>query len=147
MTIAERIRDSKRVPGPSDARRLPQDVLLVAALVLTATASFGLGVVAGRESREGEEGVVIERPTENMPAAAVLATSSTKLERPTPKTVEVVVPPAAGGQYVASKTGTKYYFPWCGTAKRIKEENRVWFGSKEEAEAKGYEPAKNCKGL
>lgn len=52
-----------------------------------------------------------------------------------------------GGEVVASKSGTKYYFPWCGTAKRIKEENKVWFASRAEAEAAGYEPAANCKGL
>lgn len=55
--------------------------------------------------------------------------------------------PPPPGMYVASKTGTKYYLPWCGTALRILEGNKIWFDSKEEAEAKGYEPASNCKGL
>lgn len=54
---------------------------------------------------------------------------------------------AISGQYVASKNGTKYYLPSCSGAKRIKEENKVYFSSKEEAEAQGLEPAKNCKGL
>ena len=49
--------------------------------------------------------------------------------------------------FVASKNGTKYYFPWCEGTNKIKEENKVWFASKEEAEKKGYEPARNCKGL
>lgn len=55
--------------------------------------------------------------------------------------------PPPPGMYVASKTGTKYYLPWCGTAVRILEGNKVWFDSKEEAEEKGYEPASNCKGI
>ncbi|TSC62722.1 MAG: hypothetical protein G01um101448_259 [Parcubacteria group bacterium Gr01-1014_48] len=60
-----------------------------------------------------------------------------------------VVPEVAnlGGQYVASKKGTKYHFPWCGGAARISEENKIWFNSKEEAEKAGYTPAGNCKGL
>lgn len=51
------------------------------------------------------------------------------------------------GLYVASKNGTKYHLPTCPGAKRIKEENKIWFDSKTEAEQAGYEPAKNCKGI
>ncbi|MBU1179262.1 hypothetical protein KKB69_02945 [Patescibacteria group bacterium] len=49
--------------------------------------------------------------------------------------------------FVASKGGTKYHYPWCSGALRIKEENKIWFNTKEEAEAVGYTPASNCKGL
>ena len=59
----------------------------------------------------------------------------------------VVVPFALEDGYVASKSGTKYHLPWCSGARRIKEENKVWFATKEEAEAAGYTPAANCKGL
>lgn len=51
------------------------------------------------------------------------------------------------GAYVASKSGTKYHLPWCGSAKQIKEENKIWFATKEEAERAGYTPASNCKGI
>ena len=51
------------------------------------------------------------------------------------------------GKYVASKNGSKYHLPWCPGAQQMKEENKVWFSSKEEAEAAGYTPAGNCKGL
>lgn len=54
---------------------------------------------------------------------------------------------AEQGKYVASKSGTKYHLPWCAGAKQIKEENKVWFASKEEAEKAGYTPAANCKGI
>jgi len=54
---------------------------------------------------------------------------------------------ATGGQVVASKTGTKYHFPWCGGASQMKEENKIWFDSIEKARAAGYLPAGNCKGL
>lgn len=56
-------------------------------------------------------------------------------------------PIAVLGKYVASKSGSAYHFPWCSGAKRIKEENKVYFNSKEEAEKAGYHPAGNCKGL
>lgn len=49
--------------------------------------------------------------------------------------------------FVASKSGKKYYFPWCGTVSRIKEENKIWFASEAEAKKAGFTPAENCKGL
>ena len=56
-------------------------------------------------------------------------------------------PVAPGGQVIGSKTGKKYYFPWCGTVKRIKPENQVTFASVDLAKAAGYTPGGNCKGL
>ena len=50
-------------------------------------------------------------------------------------------------KFVASKNGDKYHFPWCAGAKRIKEANKIWFATQEEAKANGYSPASNCKGL
>jgi hypothetical protein len=51
------------------------------------------------------------------------------------------------GRYVASKNGSAYHLPWCSGAARIKEENKIWFATKEEAEAAGYRAASNCKGI
>jgi len=61
--------------------------------------------------------------------------------------VDTEKPVSAGGAFVASKTGEAYHFPWCSGVLRIKEENKVWFETREAAEAAGYRPAKNCKGL
>jgi hypothetical protein len=51
------------------------------------------------------------------------------------------------GELVGSKNGSVYHLPWCSGAQRIKEENKVWFNSKEEAEKAGYRAATNCKGI
>ena len=51
------------------------------------------------------------------------------------------------GQVVGSKQGSKYHFPWCSGAKRIKPENLVTFATIEKARVAGYEPAANCEGL
>jgi len=53
----------------------------------------------------------------------------------------------AGGQVVASKSGTKYHYPWCAGANGISEKNKIIFESNEKARAAGYLPAGNCKGL
>jgi len=51
------------------------------------------------------------------------------------------------GAVVASKSGTKYHYPWCAGAKQISAKNLITFNSIEEARAAGYTPASNCKGL
>ncbi len=53
----------------------------------------------------------------------------------------------AGGLVVASRTGSAYYYPWCGGADKILSKNQVWFQSEEAAVRAGFRPAKNCKGL
>ena len=55
--------------------------------------------------------------------------------------------PSKAGRFVGSKNGTAYHYPWCAGALKIKEENKIWFQTKEEAEAQGYKPAGNCPGL
>lgn len=51
------------------------------------------------------------------------------------------------GEVIGSKSGKKYYFPWCGTVKRIKPENQVRFASSAEAKKAGFTAGGNCKGL
>jgi len=48
------------------------------------------------------------------------------------------------GNFLASINGEAYYPKDCAAANRIKEENRIWFNTKEEAEIQGYRPAQNC---
>jgi len=51
------------------------------------------------------------------------------------------------GEYVASKNGLRYYLPWCSSVQKISSKNKIWFKNKQEAESRGYKPAKNCKGI
>lgn len=47
---------------------------------------------------------------------------------------------------VVSKASTskRYHYTWCPGAKKIKEENKIWFNSAQEAESRGYALAGNC---
>jgi len=45
---------------------------------------------------------------------------------------------------VVSKNGTKYHLLTCSGASTIKEENKVYFDSIDQAKAAGYSPAANC---
>ena len=53
----------------------------------------------------------------------------------------------AGGLFVASRSGSVYYYPWCSGASKIAQGNLVWFQSEQEARKNGYTSAKGCKGL
>lgn len=48
------------------------------------------------------------------------------------------------GSVLASKSGKKYYFPWCSGVKRIKMENRIYFETELEAQDKGLTLSKTC---
>jgi len=49
------------------------------------------------------------------------------------------------GKIHASKNGTKYYFLHCSGVGRIKEENKIYFNSEDEAIKEKYEIASGCK--
>ncbi|MES2994961.1 MAG: Ada metal-binding domain-containing protein [Patescibacteria group bacterium] len=127
--------------GKEGVRRIPADMLVILILVLSCTAAFALGVLAGKEMEQGSGGdkVWIEQlsKSEGLPAAVASAPAAAATE----------LAAQAAGKYVASKSGSKYHLPTCSGAKRIKEENKVWFDTKEQAAAAGYGPASNCPGL
>jgi len=100
-----------------------KDLILVVVIILVALISFGLG----RLSKIGESRVPVT--IENLSASVL----------PTPGVGEKTI--------VASKNGTKYHYVWCSGASTIKEENKIYFSSVEEAKSAGYTPAANCKGL
>lgn len=88
--------------------------------------------VVKEEVKQDEKNLTIEKQSDS------INSQKTKQENKVVKNTSL---------YVASKNGTKYHLPTCSGAKRIKEENKIWFESKQEAEKAGYEPAKNCKGI
>ena len=124
------------LPDISNFRKgISQDLAISLVIVLVGLSAFALGRLSARE--EGGE-VVIHN--ERLPAASAEAGSVV----PGYHTNQVGVVP---GGVVASKSGSKYHYPWCAGARSIKEENKVWFESEEAARKKGYTPASNCKGL
>lgn len=46
--------------------------------------------------------------------------------------------------YVGSRNSDKYHYANCEAAGSIKEQNKVWFADKAEAEGKGYSPCSRC---
>lgn len=115
-------------------------------IFFTAVGSFGLGRLSAILPRK--EPITVNQSLEQRAKnpedinQAGLKNSLSPLNSKTPKQSS-----AADGRYVASKSGTSYHYPWCPSAAKIKEENKIWFDTKEEAESAGYKPAGNCEGL
>lgn len=98
---------------------------------------FGLGWFASLEQHKTRLKIEYVNGTST---ASVIASVTAPLD----KVQEV---PQASGAVVGSKSGKKYYFPWCSTVKRMKLENQVPFESIAAAKKAGFTPGGNCKGL
>jgi hypothetical protein len=111
----------------------------VAVVILVGIISFCLGRASYIKS-EREPVRVINKATPDKQSAAVI---KSQIPDSSPKSDFG----QKGVQVVGSKNGTKYHLPSCPGAKQISEKNKITFNSIEEAKAKGYTPASNCKGL
>ncbi|MCR4283830.1 MAG: hypothetical protein NUV64_00725 [Parcubacteria group bacterium] len=110
------------------------DMFISLTIILVAFLSFGLGRLS--KIKESKTPITIE----NMQASILSAQNMSNNSQLGGSTAKL-------GVIVASKNGTKYHFPWCSGALRIKDENKIWFESEDEAKKAGYGPASNCKGL
>ena len=96
---------------------------LILVVLLTGLGSFGLGRLSALEDARAPVAIQMA-PSEAKPQGMYL-----------------------GGLFVASKTGSSYYYPWCLSQSKVAPVNQVWFKDEASAQKAGYRPAKNCKGL
>jgi len=119
-----------------ESLKIKEDLFVALLIVLVGLASFGLGKLSVIEAEKTPISIANDGQTAgNMPGSANTSGTSTGQ--------------AVTGQGIVfgSKTGTKYYYPSCSGAGRIKPENRVWFPTIAAAKAAGLTPAANCPGL
>jgi hypothetical protein len=112
-----------------------EDVFIILAIILIGLAGFGLGKLSALE--KGRETVTI-KPTTLTATATTINSASTSA---------MIAGENAKSMLVASKNGTKYYFPWCSGVSKINESNKVWFDSYESAQKAGLTAAANCPNL
>ncbi|MEK9148267.1 MAG: Ada metal-binding domain-containing protein [Patescibacteria group bacterium] len=115
-----------------------RDLYLASLVFLVSVASFGLG----RLSVIWPEKEPIR--IENQELGIMNQESGSNISNPNSSSV---IPNSTAGRFVASRNGSAYHLPECPGAKQIKEENKIWFATAEEARAAGYKPAGNCAGL
>jgi|SRR3989344_4496085 len=115
-------------------------------IILIGTLGFGLGRLSRIE--EVKMPVLIEKPTIPVASTTLSFFQTTRgdqvVKNPNLATSTTL---KNSGMLVGSKNGTKYYYPTCFGVARIKEENKVWFNSIDEAKKAGYTKASNCAGL
>ncbi len=123
--IAERLAVGKDVS---------RSLVLAFVIILVGTASFGLGRLSSLEERGAS--LTVKNTAETAAAQAAVSAHV--------RAVKALAEPAKSGAYVASKNGTAYYLPTCSGASRIKDANKIWFATKNDAELAGYHAAANC---
>ena len=126
-------------------------IVLIIGAILVALVGFAAGRLTALQNQT--EPLVIEEPEQNLQFAqeeegSVLGKTADK-EKSTQETIqtdkEELGTQATEGKYVGSKNSKKYHYPDCRYAKKISQENKIWFKSIKEAQEAGYEPCKVCK--
>ena len=103
-------------------------IVLFIGVILLSFISYGIGRL---NTPQPKEPITIQASSQDVLKNSSVTKEKTKQENKIVK---------KGGLYVASKNGNKYHLPTCSGAKRIKEENKIWFDSKQEAEKAGLFP-------
>lgn len=113
-----------------------KDILVVMIVILVGLGSFELG----RLSKENDSSGIKILPA----IGEEYQTKSENQSTVVSKTVFDTILNSTGKTFFASNRGTKYYSIGCSGGKTIKQENRVYFTTKEEAERAGYELSSSC---
>jgi hypothetical protein len=124
--------------------KIKNDVFIVLLIIFVGTASFGFGRISAYEKKKTPISVL---KMQNLLLSNTSDENDSLIEPEAQTSEENQKNNQVEGLVFASKSGKKYYYPWCSGASRIKEENKIWFSSIEAAKAAGYTPAVNCPGL
>ena len=110
-----------------------KDVFLVFCIVLISFISYNLGRIGALKKTPVTITDGQQQKADVYSATGVKNTS-----------VKATTAPVLDKRVVVSKNSDKYHFTWCSGAKRIKEENKIWFADESAALAAGYTKAGNC---
>jgi len=112
-----------------------KDTLTVIIVILVGLGAFELG----RLSKNTSSGIKIEYGTQDQEASAISAIDSSSVlqKTTTEKSTEK--------NFFASSRGSKYYPLGCSGGSTIKQENKIYFATREAAEGAGYELSSSCR--
>jgi hypothetical protein len=129
----------EKIKGWAGERR--PTLIYIGILTLVAVFSFYLGYIARMETRPIP--LVAQKPLQDRPSV-LKETQVAKVGDNTSLSTSAAPKDTTSGSFVASKNGTKYYPVACSSAKRIKDANKVFFQTADEAHAEGYTLASGC---
>ncbi|RMF07139.1 HIT domain-containing protein [Candidatus Woesearchaeota archaeon] len=90
---------------------------------------------------------ILNKPELTMPSSGSRAASATSPPaHASPSLPSSPQPPSSSRRFVASTHSNRVHAPNCPLARKIKQENRVWFSTKQEALDMGYEECDCVKG-
>ena len=136
--------DLTRIKAWAGERR--EDVLVAAIIITVAVGSFGLGRLSIVWAPQKPVEVIAPDGSAAI-EARVVQPASASADKGINQAAAISGAAVSGGSFVASKSGSAYHLLNCPGAKQIKEENKIYFQSREAAERAGYHPAGNCPGL
>jgi len=113
-----------------------KDIMVVIIVILVGLGAFELGRLS---KGTASTGIKIQYPNGTIVEGANVISSTTSAKKVS------AVNNSTGKTFFSSNRGTKYYSLGCSGGKTIKQENRVYFSTKEEAEKAGYELSSSCK--
>ncbi len=125
-----------------------KDILIILIIILVGIASFLLGRLS-KEGQNDEFKVIYPNSQANAISGLKEVQNGLNLQKTTNlsqnpisyKSSDISIPK---GNFFASKRGKKYYTLGCSAGKTIKDENKVWFDTGEEAVLAGYELSSSC---
>lgn len=112
-----------------------KNILIILVIILVGLGSFELGRMSVNSSQNSP---TIELSSQE--ANVIKSTQNEVLEQK----YEFKGVDLADRAYFASSRGTKYYPFGCSAGKSIKEANRVYFATEEEATKAGYSKSSSC---
>ena len=122
----------KRIIADSVESEKGKDILIITIVILVGLMSFELGRLS---KNSPSEGIKIEYPDQTANVVSKVINQSPNVFATT--TIKTKT-------FFASKRGKKYYSLGCSAGKTIKQENRIYFASREEAEKAGYQFSSSC---
>ncbi len=126
-----------------------KDILIVIIIILVGVGSFELGRLSKENSSSGVKILPAqagEYPNQSMGQATNQTSnviSATKFANSKPSN-SIQTSHSLGKNYFASNRGTKYYSLNCSAGKTIKQENKVYFATADEAIKAGYTLSTSC---
>ena len=114
-----------------------KDILIVFIIILVGLGSFGLGRLSKNQNASG---IKIEYKGQEIIPKTQASNVILSMEEASKTSFDI-----SGKTFFGSNRGSKYYSLGCSGGKTIKQENRIYFTTKEEAESAGYELSSSCK--
>lgn len=119
-----------------------KDLLILFIIILVGLGSFQLGRLSKIDIKPN---IGIDYPDQTAQALQAVDSINQEKEEKIAESYEYKGVNLDGRNFFASSRGTKYYPFGCSAGKSIKQENRVYFDTEEQAKAKGYTKSSSCK--